>query len=250
MLNRNTFVDLCTSAIIKTRRKISIRNQVSGYSKYHKEIKENGYFKKYRSIMKNNEKKYGYSIFYQHDLIEHAGLGNCHELAEYLSVEILNLLRVHDADARIRIVSSTETDHVFLHVKIQLEGEKEASLWEIDAWDPRIIDASMRPDGTIKNRDILRYGTSVHLEHAVSTRESRSSKKRFSLFAFPKPMEGKPLKAATPERDILRKHEDIYIDHSLEDAYACGELNADGQLTYPQQVSSWQIENTMRIDTA
>lgn len=59
---------------------------------------------------------------YRHDLLRHVGLGNCHELADFLLVEIGREIQRHNALARIRIVSSMKFDHVYLEIKIKLLG--------------------------------------------------------------------------------------------------------------------------------
>ncbi|KTD64317.1 hypothetical protein [Legionella spiritensis] len=40
LLSRQEFVAICSQAIIKTRKNIDIENQLSGYNKFHREIKE------------------------------------------------------------------------------------------------------------------------------------------------------------------------------------------------------------------
>ena len=40
-LSREDFVNICTQAIFYTREQLTINNQLSGYKKFHREIKEN-----------------------------------------------------------------------------------------------------------------------------------------------------------------------------------------------------------------
>lgn len=76
LLSRENFVNICTQAIVLTRDKITISNQLSGYKKYHQEIKENDYFyKNVREPLENTNKN---DYIYRHNLLEHVGLGNCH----------------------------------------------------------------------------------------------------------------------------------------------------------------------------
>jgi hypothetical protein len=241
MITRENFVQICTQSILKTRKSIAIINQVSGYKRYHREIKENGYFERVRKIIGNNEWQKGYSLFYNRDLIEYAGLGNCHELADFLCAEVLQSLQVAGAEAQAGIVCSRECDHVFVHVKIYLKNEAEFSVWEIDAWDPRIIDISMRPDGSIKNEEVLNYGSTPALYYSLTTRELEGSRNKNCFFKISKPQEGIPLREATPEREITKKHKKIYEDYTLAEAYESGKLDEDGKIHYLQQVSSWQL---------
>lgn len=44
LLARKDFVNICTQAIFNTRKQLTINNQLSGYIKFHREIKENNYF--------------------------------------------------------------------------------------------------------------------------------------------------------------------------------------------------------------
>ena len=240
MIDRQNFVKICNQAIFDTRKNISIKNQVSGYQRFHREIKENNYFYNLRSVMKQNKRSNGYSLFFQHELIKHARMGNCHEIAEYLSVEIIQKLK-DNVNARLRIVSSTEVDHVYLHIIVWLKDEKEPSLWEVDAWDPRIIDASVRPDGTIKNEEALDYGCHPKFLSSISTNKFTSQINTNYLFSIPRPIEGKPLVNATPEREITQKHEGIHDDYTLEEAVRNQKIDGQGKIHYLQQRSSWQF---------
>ncbi|KTC78402.1 hypothetical protein [Legionella brunensis] len=241
MISREEFVKACTYAIQKTREKIAITNQVSGYQKFHGEIKENQYFENCRTMMNSNERTQGYNLFFQHDLIEYTGLGNCHELAEYLCVELLSVLKQHKANARLRIVSSRESDHVYLHVRVLLKGECDASLWEVDAWDPRILDITQRPNGTIKNKEFLNYGDKPELKYAIGTDEVPHKISKYSFFSLPKPVVGEPKGDATPVWQFTEKHDFMYDDYTLEEAYKSGKLNPQGDVLYMQQISSWQV---------
>lgn len=77
------FVELCADAIASTRKKVTVGNQLSGYVKFHKEI-TNGYFENTLRVLLEELGDY----VQVHDLIEHAGIGYCREIAWLLVVEI------------------------------------------------------------------------------------------------------------------------------------------------------------------
>lgn len=237
-LTRLEFVNICQDAIEDAKEKISIENQVNGYLRFHKEFKENNFFSNLRAIVRKNERKHGYSLFSKYQLIKQVKVARCHEMAEYLSVRIIKKLKA--VDARVRIVSSRKTDHVYLQIKIWLKGERATSTWEVDAWDPRIIDVSMRPDGTIKNSESLTYGCHPEVLYSTSINEFFKSKKNIYTIPVTKPVPGIPVKDATPERDIPIKHKHIYSNYLLADAYRDGKLSEQDELGYLQQKSSWQ----------
>lgn len=238
-LSRKDFVNICTQAILFTRNKLTINNQLSGYKKFHQEIKENNYFSQNvrAPLINTHEDEY----MYRHDLLEHVGLGNCHELADFLLVEIGREIDSHNALARIRIVSSVAVDHVYLEIKIKLQGEYDYSLWEVDAWDPRVIDISTRPNGSIKNHEFLDYGYSTDTSNTVYT-DQISYRRRYNFFnTIPTPKEGRPLRDATPEREMFDKHDFLYRDCSIEHSMDEGKLPpSDSELGYLQKVSRWQ----------
>lgn len=238
LLTREQFVVICTQAISKTREKVTIRNQLSGYKKYHQEIKENAYFSQNvrTPLKKTDEDEY----MARHALIGHVGLGNCHELADFLLVEIAREIDKQGACARIRIVESLKYDHVYLEIKIQLNDERTSSYWEVDAWDPRIIDISTRPNGSIKNHESLTYGYSTDTLHSTYSDEINYQNKCTFFSQIPKPQRGRPLKEATPEREMLDKHDGLYDDFTLEDAIETGSFDPSGRIHYLQKVSNWQ----------
>ncbi|KTD36324.1 hypothetical protein Lnau_1308 [Legionella nautarum] len=238
-LSRKDFVNICTQAISYTRSQLTINNQLSGYKKFHREIKENHYFSRNvrAPIMDTHEDEY----MYRHDLLKHTGLGNCHELADFLLVEIGKEIEQHGALARIRIVNSIKIDHVYLEIKIKLQDECDYSLWEVDAWDPRIIDISTRPNGSIKNHESLDYGYSVNTENSVYSDEIDYQRKHRFFGSIPTPREGRPLRAATPERDMLDKHDHLYRDYTIEDSRDEGKIPSFNKLNYLQKASSWQL---------
>lgn len=239
-LSREDFVNICTQAIFYTREQLTINNQLSGYKKFHREIKENKYFTNNvrDPLINTREDEY----MYRHDLLKHVALGNCHELADFLLVEIGKEVERQNALARIRIVKSMKADHVYLEIRIKLQGENDYSLWEVDAWDPRIIDISARPNGSIKNYESLDYGYSTITKNTVFT-DDINYNQRYTFFnSIPKPRVGRPLGEATPEREMLDKHDHLYADYMIEDSIKEGKIPSfDGNLRYLQQVSSWQI---------
>ncbi|WP_131782095.1 hypothetical protein [Legionella gresilensis] len=236
-LTRKKFVELCNQAIFYTRDHIAINNQKSGYQKFHREIKENNYFSTIARPPLKNSLEHAY--IYRHDFIEYTGIGNCHELADYLLVEIGKRIEAYNATARLRVVKSKEVDHVYIEVLIQLENEIEFSRWEVDAWDPRIIDISTRPDGSIKNSEYLNYGYEVSVKNSIYTDEINYNRK-YTFFHTPKPIPGPPNQDATPEREILTKHPGLYRDYTLQKAIAAGKLDEDGKIHYLQKASDWQ----------
>lgn len=240
MITREEFVKICTDAIHQTRTNVTPANQVSGYFKYHKEIKENKYINRYSYKMLDNIKENGYSFAEQHAFIEYAGVGYCQELAEHLSVEIITRLKEKQADAGIFLVVSRKVDHAYLHINLSLKDEKYPSLWEVDAWDPRIIDRSYRPNGTIKNQEILRYGTDVRVQRMICASDPLIRFHDTFTHLIEKPIPGQ-LPNQTPRREVLRKYRHLlYADYSLERSYANGTLNAAGKIDYSQGRSIWQ----------
>jgi hypothetical protein len=239
-LSRKNFVNICTQAILYTRNQLTINNQLSGYKKFHQEIKENNYFSSNVRDPLTNTREDEY--MYRHDLIKHVGLGNCHELADFLLIEIGREIERHNAVARIRIVTSMRFDHVYMEIRIQLEDENDYSLWEVDAWDPRIMDISTRPNGSIKNYESLDYGYSTKTKNSVYTDEINYRRRYNNFFsAIPTPKEGGSLREATPEREMLDKHSHLYMDYTIEDSMDEGKIPSSGdELGYLQQVSSWQ----------
>lgn len=243
LLSREHFVDICNRAILKTREKISINNQLSGYKKYYQEITQRDYFSKNVRAPLGEVGEHAY--IYRHDLIEHVGLGNCHELADYLLVEIGKEIDYNRTCARIRIVKCNKMDHVYLEIRIKLEGELDYSLWEVDAWDPRIIDISTRPDGSIKNHESLAYGYSVKARNSIYTSEI-DYRKRYSFFRIiPKPIAGEyPFGDSSSEPlsdvEMLDENKYLYSDYTIDESMDEGKLDPSGELHYLQQCSSWQ----------
>ncbi len=239
MISRRKFVSLCTYLIKKMREKITVRNQISGYLKYHKEFKENKYLPYLRSYMKAKRKSNPESyLSLKHEIIKKAKVGNCNELAEYLAFKLVKHLQLRHIDAKIKVVSSKEYDHVYVCVKILLKNEVLPSIWEVDAWDPRVIDRSERPDGSIKNEEVLKYGVFFKTRHEVCTKLFK--RKKFSSDEFGDlniPLEGEG-EDRTPTREIFTKHnKSIYKDFTVE----AGDLGTDdGKVNYSQQRSSWQ----------
>ncbi len=238
-LSREDFVNLCKEAILTTRKELVVNNQLSGYIAYHREIKEHDYFStNVRDPLRNtNEDEYQY----RHDLIQHAGLGNCHELADVLLLKIAKEIDKRDAFAKISIMSSKTFDHVYLEIKIRLKHENNFSLWEIDAWDPRIIDISTRSDGSIKNSEALNYGYKARRLNLIYTDEI-NYKQTYTFFHIPKPQKGCPSRDATPEREVLNKHKrKLYNDYSIEDSIKEGKIpSEESELRYLQKASKWQ----------
>lgn len=239
MIDRKTFVKICTESIFETRTDIAIANQVSGYKKFHKELRDNRYLKKSRKIGKQKMRTEGYSIFFQYALVKHTKLGNCDELAQYLSIKIVKKLALLNAAANVDIHFSKEVPHVYLNISIQLKDENAPSRWEVDAWDPRIIDISKRPDGSIKNLELLEYGTEPGTMSSFTVHDYISRPKISFLFDIPKPVEGSSNGNMTPDH-VIAEREHMYNDYTLEDAYRHKMLDDEGEIRYPQKASTWQ----------
>lgn len=233
-LTRLHFVELCAEAIASTRKKVTVGNQLSGYVKFHKEIK-NGYFED--TIRPLIEALGDY--IQVHALIEHAGIGYCREVAWHLLVELGQRIHTAGEIATITVVKSSLIDHGYLQVTLQLNHEKTASVWEIDAWDPRIIDISPRPDESIKNLEYLQYGYPALVYETISS-DALDYTTQFLFTETPKPEEGQPDGSCTPVRDMLTKHTGLYSDHTLDKALALKKIPPAGVLHYMQKVSIWQ----------
>lgn len=239
MITREEFVKICTDAIHQTRAKVTPSNQLSGYFKYQQEIKWNSYLLHYMAIMEENINENGYSLAEQHAFIEHVGLGNCNEFAEHLGVEIIMRLQEKQADAQIRLVAAQEADHVYLHISLPLKDEKYQSLWEIDAWDPRIIDRSLRPNHTIKNEESLVYGANVAIKETFYASDPLIRFHNTFSHLIEKPIPGQQPNH-TPKEDMPQKYELLFGDYPLEHSYKKRLLNQAGKIDYLQAKSIWQ----------
>lgn len=237
-LSRERFVAICNDAIFCTREKIDIANQLSGYKKYHREIKDNNYFffqvrNHFKEISADEHVK-------KHEFIGHVGLGMCRELAEYLLVEIAREISRSQAIANVLLVRSLSVDHTYLRIRIYLAGEKDFSEWEVDAWDPRIIDITSRPDGTIKNEESLVYGTKCKVLQAMYSDEINHRKEPYRFDFIPKPKPGASRREPTPEREMLVKNSNLYSDYNMADAIENGKIDSSGSIHYLQKSSNWQ----------
>lgn len=235
-LTRLKFVELCAEAIAATREKVTPGNQLSGYLKFHKENK-NYYVD---DVLRPGKREIPSDDPVQiHDLIEHTGLGYCHELAQHLMVELGWRIEQAGGVAKISLVQSVKADHVYLEVRIYLAKERMLSMWEVDAWEPRIIDISKRPDGTVKNKEALAYGYRVKLHHSFFS-DTIDYTKKFTFTKIPSAKEGAPEGSCTPKHQVLEKHKDIYSDFSLQEAIEDKKVPLPGKVHYLQQISLWQ----------
>ncbi|KTC94153.1 hypothetical protein [Legionella erythra] len=235
-LTRLKFVELCSEAIAATRKKITPANQLSGYLKFHNENKNYYVEDILRPGKREIEPENHVEI---HDLIEHSKIGYCHEFAQHLMVELGARIQEAGGVAKISLVKSMKYDHVYLEVRIYLAKERTLSMWEIDAWDPRIIDISKRPNGTVKNKEALAYGYLVKLYNSFFSDEV-DYKKKFAFATVPPAQEGPAEGSCTPKHEVLEKHTDIYRDYSLEKAMIDEKIPPQGKLQYLQQPSLWQ----------
>lgn len=235
-LTRLKFVELCSEAITATRKKITPANQLSGYLKFHKESKNYYVEDILRPSKWEIEPENHVGI---HDLIEHTGIGYCHEFAQHLMVELGSRIEEAGGVAKISLVESMKCDHTYLEIRIYLDKEKTLSMWEIDAWDPRIIDISKRPNGTVKNSAALAYGYRVQLRSSFFS-DKVDYNKTFIFTDIPPAKEGPPEGSCTPQHQVLDKHADIYSDYSMEKAIIDEKIPPKGKLLYLQQPSLWQ----------
>jgi hypothetical protein len=231
----------------KQKKSIVAINQFSGYLMFQKEIKKNDYFEKsrdfYDSIVDIDKFPTFLTLSIAHDFSKYIKMGRCGEFSDYLNYEINKKLTELKVQASIWSVGSNIKDHGYLHIEIWLENEIKPSLWEVDAWDPRIIDVSMRPNKSIKNQEISKYGKIPEILKKISTDKFKPepyTDRFFKEFTPPKP--GKPKKRSrTPEKEILTKHRKIYKDYTIEKSQKNGFLPpSKDELGYMQKASSWQ----------
>src|SRR3990167_634914 len=250
LLTRNQFVKLCTDAIKKTKRNICADNQLSGYKRFHRETRDNHYIERFRTIRNEYEPTYDYSLFVNAKIIEHIGIGRCYELAEYLGATILAMLKKAHAEATINIVSSKVYDHSYVQIDIQLKNETVESRWEVDAWDPRLIDITTNlNDLTFKNVLVLieMYGIEIDTYYSMTTEDYERKKYSHLLPVFFKPQAGPPSEDETDEDEMLVKNEEfLYSDRTLARAYRCGLLHPHGKIQALQKPSDWQIDETYK----
>ena len=99
MIDRRTFISICFDAIKATREHIIIGNQISGYKKCHHEIRDNDFL--HLNVLKNLNKVGVDDCELKHHIIDTVGLAHCHEVADYLLIEIAKRLRRVNARAKI-----------------------------------------------------------------------------------------------------------------------------------------------------
>lgn len=237
MMTREQFVQLCTQIIQQSRDEITIVNQLDGYKKYHREMKENKYIEKVRDVVRKDVCKNGLDPINQQRIIQKGGIAMCGDMASYLVGQLLLALKDKRVEATLRIIYSVTHDHAYAHILIRLAGEKKASLWEIDSWHPRLIDISRQPDGRIKNEDKLTYGTCPRVIYETQTQAYHPYRDTPTLF---KAKPGYSKRSVTPEKNMLRKHAWLYSNHTLDKAYANDELDSLGEICEPQHASFWQ----------
>ncbi|MBV9576412.1 MAG: hypothetical protein JO149_07285, partial [Gammaproteobacteria bacterium] len=244
-ITRSEFVDICNDAIIKTKKDIVPGNQLTGYKTFHGAVKNNYVTDVLRENCNKINLDYGFSFFNSHKAIKYAGLGFCNEFAIYLCQELRNKFSELDVKALIMKAGSKTWDHAYLRIKIKLKNETMFSMWEIDAWDPRIIDVTKAPDGTIKNEEFLTYGKKPEIESIMNTMENDENAIPGLRPNFDVPEPGEPEDgSATPERKMIAKNTWLYSDCTLQKAYERELLPKNGKMTVCQKVSAWQKEQT------
>lgn len=248
MISRETFVKICTETIQLTRKKICIANQEKGYLQYADAINE-GYIDNLREILTHNNKLVGYysPVNFYND-IKDAGIGACSELNEFLLVKLAKILSDYTSFTRFRLVSSVDCDHAFIHVRIELAGEL-CSLWEIDAWDPRVIDISLKQNKEIKNKAAIDYGHDPKILYSflIDELEDGLEEKKehlqnpYRLFVS-KPTPGNAKYLESKKRKNIEHSDVFYENYTLETAYKKRKLNKEGKVDTLQAVSSWQLK--------
>lgn len=239
-ITREQFIELCNKLIIKTREDIIIVNQKSGYKKFHKELRDNDFLEKHLRMPLYKTKRE--DILSKHKIIKDVGIGHCQEIAEYLAVEISTQLQKMEVEAKVGIFYIKDYDHTFNRVRLTLLDEKYPSTWEIDAWDPRVIDISTELNGTIKNFHYLEYGYSADVKNVLDTKYF-SKKRKYSFFDLKRPKEGRPERSPTPERE-MREEDGLYPDCTIEEAFKTKKLCSHERLCDLQQYSEWQKDST------
>ena len=151
-------------------------------------------------------------------------------------------------DSAIKVVSSLECDHVYNEVKIKLFDEKYESKWEVDAWDPRIIDISKRYDGSVKNISSLDYGYRVEVINTFFVHELKGVATPPVMFTDLRKVQSSiPVRSPTPEAEILTKHPRIYDDYTIEKALKKRKLCKSNSLGYLQKASNWQKKKKRKL---
>ncbi len=238
-LSREEFVKICTKAILHTRKKITISNQLDGYKKFHREIRDNHYLAYIRDIISGSAFNVPSDRFkFVHDIVDHTGIGNCDEMAYYLLVEIAKRIDSRGGGANLHLVRCKKVDHNYVEVDISLKAEKSVSTWQVDAWDPRIIDISTAPRGVIRNFKHIKYGCRENRINSIVSGEI-NFKKTYSFFNVRKPVSGKP-RSPTPERQILQKNKHLYSNYSLCKAERQGFFDRSGKVGPVQRALCWQ----------
>jgi len=239
-LSRQDFVAICTAAIMDTRKKVVIQNQISGYKTYHAAVRDRKYLKRILRPAIRAGKNNNRPFMYRHALIKKAGIGNCHELARFLLIEVARRVRLAGGNVKLRVVASKEYDHGYLKISTHLLNENKRSTWEVDAWDPRIIDRSKRPDGSIKNYTYLRYGAGTKTLESIRSENIDFTAIDEGILPITIPVKGAPKRSPTPERAMIKKHRWLYSDMTVETAEKKGEFDRSGKIRYCQKVSTWQ----------
>lgn len=236
-ITREKFIEICNEAIHKTCQDVVPGNQLSGYIQFHNAIKNDFIDKVLRpALFKTQVDDYAL----RHAIIKKAGVGNCYERAYYLAVELTRRLTQAGTQAVIFLVASKTVDHVFNRVEIKLQGELKPSLWEVDAWDPRIIDITQRPNKTRKNAEFLKYGEEVNIKRFFSTADFQEITPAQAIPAIKPPEKGRALRSPTPEPDMLAKHDWLYSDQTVKAAYKAHSLCTPAKMHYMQKISLWQ----------
>lgn len=246
-ISRQSFVELCTQVIVKARQEIAIANQYNGFVRYEREIVKKDSLYSLRAIL-NETAADNYHL--RHDIIQYFGMGCCAELTDYLVSEIANELNKLGTSASLSTVQSQIADHVFLQVSIHLEDEEISSRWEIDAWDPRVLDISIHPtNGAIKNDEHL-YTYGMHPIHfhsvnstALKETEKESAARILCLLSLEKPVPGQLNVKNTVRKRVIKSLPGMHPDHPIENARQKQMLPYYGTIQSVQKASIWQKNN-------
>lgn len=247
-ITREHFVEIVYNSIVESKNEIAIVNQLNGYRNFHKEVRDNDFINKFRDNYLSQTQKNDHLLKFK--FIKFFGLGHCQELAYYLSIKIADKINKAGAVAKMQVVGSKSKDHSFVRIQIKLLNEKYFSLWEADAWDPRIMDISESKDGKVNNIKHLSYGYLVTVDSQFKTNKifSGAGKKHFieqekifkPLVNLEKPKKGRPERSPTPTKDMLQKHDYLYHNYTIEKALKKQKLCISPHLYFFQQARDWQ----------
>lgn len=235
ILTREDFVDICKKAITRTRELVIPLNQVSGFRKYSSNV-DSGEFQRFRrNLTYTGKNKADYKLIKQY------GVGACSEFSMvllYLIAKEMNKIGVNPDSIAFVYLKAAGFDHCFLNICVRLDGETSGSVWEVDAWDPRIIDKSLITEEIMNNSRNLMYGVNpIYRSEILKLSDINFDKIDIKI------EKARPnCRADTrPAAVIIDNEQKIYNDLTIERALKIGNLPAE-ELSPLQKCSIWQKE--------